>query len=183
MTLVIDTAAYATSSTYKSTKGFLFSGARSDNPCRTTYPSPTHRARTLRRTSAARLPLRLPWRRPPISRVRLRVALRRSMSRRRLLPQRVPPPPHPVGDLPAAPTSQASLPLHPSESAALFTPADSDLVASGANSFYIHTLQTNTRLELLDALKSAGMKVVRIFITDIYANNKGSGGFAVKDCK
>jgi hypothetical protein len=51
----------------------------------------------------------------------------------------------------------------------------------GANSYYLFSLAPQNRSDVLDALQSAGMHVVRIFITAIPANNKGSGNPAVPD--
>lgn len=51
----------------------------------------------------------------------------------------------------------------------------------GANSYYIYALQDADRQSVLDAMKSAGMSVLRIFVTHIYQNNKGSGNDEIPD--
>lgn len=51
----------------------------------------------------------------------------------------------------------------------------------GANSYYLFALQDADRLAVLDAMSGAGMKVVRIFITHVYENNKNSGNPEVPD--
>jgi mannan endo-1,4-beta-mannosidase len=51
----------------------------------------------------------------------------------------------------------------------------------GGNSYYLHSYNQQPRLQVLDAMQSVGMKTVRLFIADIYANNKGSDSRAVPD--
>jgi hypothetical protein len=53
----------------------------------------------------------------------------------------------------------------------------------GANSYYLYALQADDRTAILDAMQDAEMKTVRIFITGILENNKGSGNSAVPDRK
>lgn len=43
---------------------------------------------------------------------------------------------------------------------------------TGVSSYYLHTLNEGDRLQVLDAIKGAGFKVVRIFISSVYAGNK-----------
>jgi hypothetical protein len=52
---------------------------------------------------------------------------------------------------------------------------------SGANSYYLFSLKPADRDDVLDALQSAGMRIVRIFITAVMADNKGSGNPAIND--
>ena len=51
----------------------------------------------------------------------------------------------------------------------------------GASSYYLFALNDDARNRVLDAMVSGGFKVVRIFVSDVYANNKGSDSVAVKD--
>lgn len=52
---------------------------------------------------------------------------------------------------------------------------------TGANSYYLYALPDADRIAVLDAMKGAGMSVVRIFITHIYENNKNSGNDEIPD--
>lgn len=51
----------------------------------------------------------------------------------------------------------------------------------GASSYYIHTMAATQRHAVLDALAAGGFKVVRIFVAEIGANNKGSDSSAAND--
>ncbi|BGP39499.1 hypothetical protein JCM10450v2_003465 [Rhodotorula kratochvilovae] len=51
----------------------------------------------------------------------------------------------------------------------------------GVSSYYLHALDASDRTEVLDTIKGAGFKVVRIFIASVYANNKGCNSRAVND--
>ncbi|KZO98304.1 glycoside hydrolase family 5 protein [Calocera viscosa TUFC12733] len=51
----------------------------------------------------------------------------------------------------------------------------------GANSYYLHTLPTANRNAVLSQLANSGFTVVRIFINQVQANNKGSGNTAYND--
>lgn len=53
----------------------------------------------------------------------------------------------------------------------------------GANSYFVHALQEEDRLEVLDAMVAANMKVLRIFLSYTYHNNKGSGSVEMPDRK
>jgi mannan endo-1,4-beta-mannosidase len=52
---------------------------------------------------------------------------------------------------------------------------------AGANSYFLHTFQDADRNLVLDAMHAAKLEVVRIFVSDVYANNKGTGCNAVND--
>ncbi|KZT50221.1 glycoside hydrolase family 5 protein, partial [Calocera cornea HHB12733] len=51
----------------------------------------------------------------------------------------------------------------------------------GASSYYLYTYADDDRAAVLDAMQSAGMTVIRIFISAVAANNKGSNNQAVND--
>lgn len=51
----------------------------------------------------------------------------------------------------------------------------------GASSYYLFALNDGARAAVLDALVAGGFKVVRIFVSDVYANNKGSDSVSVND--
>ena len=51
----------------------------------------------------------------------------------------------------------------------------------GASSYYLFALNDGARAAVLDALVSGGFTVVRIFVSDVYANNKGSDSVSVND--
>lgn len=51
----------------------------------------------------------------------------------------------------------------------------------GGNSYYLYALGREDRNAVLDAMQSAGMSVIRIFITHVYENNKNSGNPEVQD--
>lgn len=51
----------------------------------------------------------------------------------------------------------------------------------GVSSYYLHSLYDSDRADVLDAIKGAGFKVVRIFVASVGANNKGSSNRAVND--
>ena len=51
----------------------------------------------------------------------------------------------------------------------------------GANSFHLHTVAPADRDEVLDAMQSAGLKNLRIFISSWEAGTKGSSNPAVAD--
>eukprot|EP00798_Chlamydomonas_sp_ICE-L_P031538 gene31538-6723_t len=52
---------------------------------------------------------------------------------------------------------------------------------AGANSFYLHALVASEQAKVLDAMQSAGMEVIRIFINRIDAEAKGSNCITVPD--
>ncbi|KAK7680329.1 hypothetical protein QCA50_016569 [Cerrena zonata] len=52
---------------------------------------------------------------------------------------------------------------------------------AGANSYYLYATSQPDRLAVLDAMKSANMKLLRIFITKVDAGTKGSSAAAVND--
>jgi mannan endo-1,4-beta-mannosidase len=51
----------------------------------------------------------------------------------------------------------------------------------GANSYYLYTYQSDEQLQVLDAMKAAGLRTLRIFISQQWANQKGSSNVAVSD--
>lgn len=51
----------------------------------------------------------------------------------------------------------------------------------GANSFFLYAFQSADRVSVLDAMKAAGMKVLRIFITEVGSNAKGTNCNYVAD--
>ncbi|GAA5842405.1 hypothetical protein JCM11251_004218 [Rhodosporidiobolus azoricus] len=51
----------------------------------------------------------------------------------------------------------------------------------GVSSYYLFALDDGDRIAVLDAIKGAGFKVVRIFVASVMQNNKGSGNAAVDD--
>ena len=69
----------------------------------------------------------------------------------------------------------------PTGTASSSTGADLDGFFLGANSYYLYALPEADRLAVLNALQSAGMSVIRVFITHIYPNNKGSGNPEIPD--
>ncbi|KWU42629.1 glycoside hydrolase family 5 protein, partial [Rhodotorula sp. JG-1b] len=52
---------------------------------------------------------------------------------------------------------------------------------TGVSSYYLFALYDSDRYAVLDAIKSGGFSVVRIFIAGVAANNKGSNSRAVND--
>ncbi|BGO91075.1 hypothetical protein NBRC10512_005832 [Rhodotorula toruloides] len=56
-----------------------------------------------------------------------------------------------------------------------------DGVWIGVSSYYLHAIADDDRHAILDAVKGAGFKVIRIFVASIGANNKGSNNQAVND--
>ncbi|KAF8152990.1 glycoside hydrolase family 5 protein [Crassisporium funariophilum] len=52
---------------------------------------------------------------------------------------------------------------------------------AGANSYFLFSLSQPDRIAVLDAMKGADMKLLRIFITRVTAGNKGSSAKAVND--
>ncbi|KAJ3180370.1 hypothetical protein HDU85_004075 [Gaertneriomyces sp. JEL0708] len=52
---------------------------------------------------------------------------------------------------------------------------------AGANSFFLHTMQPDARNDVLDKMQAANLKVVRVFINEMFANEKNSGNRAVND--
>ena len=54
-------------------------------------------------------------------------------------------------------------------------------VWTGVSSYYLFALYDSDRYAVLDAIKSGGFSVVRIFIAGVGANNKGSNSRAVND--
>lgn len=59
--------------------------------------------------------------------------------------------------------------------------AGQQLSWAGANSFLLHAMPTAARTQVLNELQKAGFKVIRIFINELFANEKNSGNVAVKD--
>jgi len=51
----------------------------------------------------------------------------------------------------------------------------------GTASFFLHALPSSTQDEILDNIRNAGLKVVRVFISRFYSNEKGSGNYAMND--
>lgn len=51
----------------------------------------------------------------------------------------------------------------------------------GANSYYLYSLNQADRLNVLDNIMGGGFKVVRIFLTEVPADHKGSGNPYVPD--
>ncbi|GIL74751.1 hypothetical protein Vretimale_2384 [Volvox reticuliferus] len=51
----------------------------------------------------------------------------------------------------------------------------------GANSYYLYTYRTDDQVQVLDAMQAAGLKTLRIFISQMWANQKGSNNYAVAD--
>ncbi|BGP31546.1 hypothetical protein JCM10296v2_003316 [Rhodotorula toruloides] len=56
-----------------------------------------------------------------------------------------------------------------------------DGVWTGVSSYYLHAIADDDRYAILDAVKGAGFKVIRIFVASIGSNNKGSNNRAVND--
>ncbi|KAI8583576.1 hypothetical protein K450DRAFT_204653 [Umbelopsis ramanniana AG] len=52
---------------------------------------------------------------------------------------------------------------------------------AGASSYFLYTLQQSDRLAVLDAMQAAGLKTLRIFITEVAQNIKGCTNSAVND--
>ncbi|KAG6860601.1 hypothetical protein C0995_009422 [Termitomyces sp. Mi166 len=52
---------------------------------------------------------------------------------------------------------------------------------AGANSYFLHTLSAVDRAAVLDAMQSADMKLLRVFITRVADSAKGSSAQAVND--
>lgn len=52
---------------------------------------------------------------------------------------------------------------------------------AGVSSFFLHTLTQADQLEIIAALKSANVKVIRIFISQVNAGSKGSSAVNVND--
>ncbi|GAA5905838.1 hypothetical protein JCM6882_000474 [Rhodosporidiobolus microsporus] len=51
----------------------------------------------------------------------------------------------------------------------------------GVSSYYLFALNDDDRIAVLDAIKGGGFKVIRIFVSSVMQNNKGSGNAAVND--
>ncbi|KAH8918707.1 glycoside hydrolase family 5 protein [Atractiella rhizophila] len=51
----------------------------------------------------------------------------------------------------------------------------------GVNSYYLYSIEQSDRIQILDELKDLGATTLRIFITSIYAGNKGSNNQAAND--
>lgn len=51
----------------------------------------------------------------------------------------------------------------------------------GVSSYYLFALDDGPRRQVLDAIKGGGFTVVRIFLSGVGYNNKGSGNNAVPD--
>ncbi|CAO3673343.1 unnamed protein product [Umbelopsis vinacea] len=52
---------------------------------------------------------------------------------------------------------------------------------AGASSYFLYTLQPSDRIAVLDAMQAAGLKTLRIFITEVAQNIKGCTNSAVND--
>ncbi|KAJ3537618.1 hypothetical protein NM688_g6656 [Phlebia brevispora] len=52
---------------------------------------------------------------------------------------------------------------------------------AGANSYFIYALEDTDRLAILDAMATANMKLLRVFITQVEEGTKGSSASAVND--
>lgn len=52
---------------------------------------------------------------------------------------------------------------------------------AGANSYFLFAVSDSDRLEVLDAMQSANMKLLRVFISVVEAGTKGSSAVAVND--
>ncbi|KIJ64683.1 glycoside hydrolase family 5 protein [Hydnomerulius pinastri MD-312] len=52
---------------------------------------------------------------------------------------------------------------------------------AGANSYFLYAMSSSDRAAVLDAMQSANMKLLRIFITQVAAGAKGSSATAVND--
>lgn len=76
---------------------------------------------------------------------------------------------------------ESSSSAQPSASPAARPPIDLDNYFIGGNSYYLHTIRDNDRHAILDAMQSVGMKTVRIFLTAVMQNNKGSDNPQVND--
>ncbi|GAA6023569.1 hypothetical protein JCM10207_005717 [Rhodosporidiobolus poonsookiae] len=69
-------------------------------------------------------------------------------------------------------------------SSAASSPSKADDIAGawrGVSSYYLFALDDGDRAQVLDAVKGAGFKVIRIFVASVLGNNKGSGNAAVND--
>ena len=51
----------------------------------------------------------------------------------------------------------------------------------GASSYFLHALQDGDRADVLQATKDAGLKVLRIFVTHVWANSKNSNNVEMAD--
>ena len=52
---------------------------------------------------------------------------------------------------------------------------------AGASSYFLHALQDGDRNEVLQATADAGLKVLRIFVTHVWANSKNSNNVEMPD--
>ncbi|KAH8554162.1 glycoside hydrolase family 5 protein [Umbelopsis sp. PMI_123] len=52
---------------------------------------------------------------------------------------------------------------------------------AGASSYFLYTLQQSDRIAVLDAMQAAGLKTLRIFVTQVAQNIKGCTNSAVND--
>ncbi|KAL0478461.1 manD [Acrasis kona] len=52
---------------------------------------------------------------------------------------------------------------------------------AGVNSYFIHTLEDNDRRRHLDAIRDAGLKVLRVFVVSVGRGSKGSSSRGVND--
>jgi mannan endo-1,4-beta-mannosidase len=52
---------------------------------------------------------------------------------------------------------------------------------AGANSYFLYALSSGDRAAVLDAMQSANMKLLRVFITIVAQGTKGSSASAVND--
>lgn len=52
---------------------------------------------------------------------------------------------------------------------------------AGAANYFLFSLPVADQVTILNAMQAAGIKTVRIFISNCYANTKGSNGIAVPD--
>ncbi|BGP24151.1 beta-1,3-mannanase [Rhodotorula toruloides] len=81
----------------------------------------------------------------------------------------------------ASPTSSSSQTSSKSSSSTSSSGGSIDGVWTGVSSYYLHAIANSDRYAILDAVKGAGFKVIRIFVASVGANNKGSNNQAVND--
>ncbi|KAF2757650.1 glycoside hydrolase [Pseudovirgaria hyperparasitica] len=69
----------------------------------------------------------------------------------------------------------------PSASALPLEQRDITTSWAGVNSYFLHAYQKSDRIAVLDAIKAAKLKTVRIFISHTYANNKDTNSVEMPD--
>ena len=89
-----------------------------------------------------------------------------------------------TSSIPAS-SSKSSASSHSKSSSSAVSPSTTPMPSFwiGGNSYYLHTFNTNARRGILNAMQSVGMKTVRVFISHVNANNKGSDSTEMNDCK